>query len=164
MQPKPRRTAGFSVLELMVVVAVVALLAAVATPSLVSWQRERRLTGAAANLAADLELAKMRALRENSFVAMIFSADGYTIFVDNGAGSGDPGDWVRSGDEPLIQTRTFPPGVQIPMSDLTLANHRVRFNGRGFPLDVTATESIPIVNEFGRRTITLTRLGNVRVN
>lgn len=163
MQPK-FRTAGFSVIELTVVVAIVALLAGLATPSLITWQRSRRLNGAVMNLIADFEVAKMRAVRENSFVVMLFRTDGYTIFVDNGAGSGDPGDWVRSGDEPLVQARTLPAGVEIPLADLTLADHRVRFNGRGFPLDVAAAETIPVFNEYGRRTITLTRLGNVRAN
>ena len=63
-----------------------------------------------------------------------------------------------------MQRRTFPQGVQIPLSDLSLPNRRVRFNGRGFPMDVAATEPIPIANERGRKNVTLTRLGNVRVN
>ena len=83
--------AGFSLVELMVVLALVAILAGLATPSLIAWQQSRRLNGAVTNLTADLEMAKMRAIRENSFVAMTFTVDGYTIFVDNGAGSGDPG-------------------------------------------------------------------------
>ena len=127
---------GFSVVELMVAIAVVAILAGLATPALVTWKQNHQLNGAAANLAADLEQAKMRAIRENSFVAVVFTAGGYTIFVDNGAGGGDPGDWVRSGDESLVQQRNLPPGVQLRMDDLTLANGRVRFNGRGFPMDV----------------------------
>ena len=155
---------GFSVVELMVAIAVVAILAGLATPALVTWKQRHQLNGAAANLAADLEQAKMRAIRENSFVAVLFTAGGYTIFVDNGAGSGEPGDWVRSGDEALVQQRSLPPGVQLRMADLTLANGRVRFNGRGFPLDVAATASIPVESAQGTREVTLSRLGNVRVN
>jgi hypothetical protein len=50
------------------------------------------------------------------------------------------------------------------MADLTLANGRVRFNGRGFPLDVAATASIPVESAHGTKEVTLSRLGNVRVN
>jgi type IV fimbrial biogenesis protein FimT len=159
-----RTISGFSLIELMVVLAVVAVLAGFATPSMVTWQQSRKLNGAVSNLTADLEVAKMRAIRENSFIAVILTAEGYTIFVDNGAGSGDAGDWIRSGDEALVQRRTFPQGVQIQMADVSLPNSRVRFNGRGFPMDVAATESIPISNERGRKIVTITRLGNVRVN
>ena len=155
---------GFSVVELMVALAIVAILAGLATPALTTWKLNHQLYGAAANLAADLELAKMRAIRENSFVAVVFAAGGYTIFVDNGVGGGDPGDWVRSGEESLVQQRDFPPGVQIRMDDLTLADSRVRFNGRGFPMDVPATETIPVTNPKGTRQVTLSRVGNVRVN
>ena len=88
----------------MVVLAVVAVMAGLATPSMVTWLQSRKLNGAVTNLTADLELAKMCAIRENSFVAVVFTADGYTIFVDNGAGSGDAGDWIRSGDENLGAT------------------------------------------------------------
>ncbi len=155
---------GFSLVELMVVLAAVAILAGLATPAMLTWKQRQQLNGAAANLAADLEQAKMRAIRENSFVAVLFTAAGYTIFVDNGAGGGEPGDWVRSGDEALVQQRTFPPGVQIRLADLTLPTGRVRFNGRGFPLDLVATAGIPIASAQGTREVTLSRLGNVRVN
>jgi type IV fimbrial biogenesis protein FimT len=158
------RPAGFSLLEVMVAVGVAAVLAGLAVPALITWKQDRQLRGAATNLAADLGLAKMRAIRENAFVAVIFTAGGYTIFVDNGAGSGDAGDWVRSGDEALVQQRTFSPGVGVRMTDLTLPGNRLRFNGRGFPMDVAGVELIPIENGRGRKNITLTRLGNVRVN
>jgi hypothetical protein len=47
---------------------------------------------------------------------------------------------------------------------LTLPTGRVRFNGRGFPLDLVATAGIPIASAQGTREVTLSRLGNVRVN
>lgn len=154
---------GFSVIELVIAIAVVAILASVALPSFISWQRSHRLRGAATNLMADLEAAKMRAVRENSFVAVLFSGDSYTIFVDNGAGGGVAGDWTRNGGEALVQQRSLPPGVNIPVADLTLADKRVRFNGRGLPLDVDAFETIPLENAVVRKNISLTRLGNVRI-
>jgi prepilin-type N-terminal cleavage/methylation domain-containing protein len=159
-----RAASGFSLVEILVVLAAVAILAGLATPAMVTWKQQQQLNGAAANLAADLEQAKMRAIRENAFVAVLFTAASYTIFVDNGAGSGEPGDWMHSGDEALVQQRSLPPGVQLRMTDLTLANGRVRFNGRGFPLDVAATASIPVESAQGTKEVTLSRLGIVRVN
>lgn len=154
---------GFSVLELVVALAIVAILAGVALPSFIGWQQSNRLRGAATNLMADLDAAKMRAVRENSFVAVLFSTDRYTIFVDDGAGGGVAGDWTRNGTEALVQQRNLPSGVTIPLADLTLVNNRVRFSGRGLPMDVAAAETIPLENAVDRRNVSLTRLGNVRI-
>jgi type IV fimbrial biogenesis protein FimT len=155
-------TKGFNVLELVIAIAITAILASVALPSFISWQRSHRLSGAATNLMADLEAAKMRAVRENSFVAVLFSENSYTIFIDNGTGGGVAGDWIRNGQEALVQQRTLPTGVRIPMADLTLADQRVRFNGRGLPLDVAGVETIPLESDVSRKNISLTRLGTVR--
>jgi type IV fimbrial biogenesis protein FimT len=141
----------------------VAILASVALPSFLSWQRSHRLSGAATNLLADLEAAKTRAVRENSFVAVLFTGDSYTIFVDNGIGGGVAGDWTRNGSEALVQQRSLPSGVIIHIADVSLVNKRVRFNGRGLPLDVAALETIPVANAVERKTISLTRLGNLRI-
>lgn len=154
---------GFSIMELVVIFAAVAILAAVALPSFISWQRSNRLSGAATNLMADLEAAKMRAVRDNAFVAVVFSTNGYTIFVDNGVGGGVAGDWIRNGQEAVVQQRSLPSGVNIRMADVTLADKRLRFNGRGLPMDVGAFETIPLVNAIKQKNVSLTRLGNVRI-
>lgn len=154
---------GFTTLELAVAIAILAIMASVALPSLSKWQNSYRLRGAAVNLVGDLEMAKIRAIRENSSVAVLFNADSYRIFVDNGAGGGTAGDWIRNGDEALVQYRDLPAGVTIDLTDLTLADDRLRFNGRGQPPDVVATETIPLQNKVGRKNVTLNRLGAVRI-
>jgi prepilin-type N-terminal cleavage/methylation domain-containing protein len=164
MNRKTFNTDGFTALELAVVIAIVAILASVALPSFVTWQNSYRLRGAAVNLVGDLELAKIRAIRENSNVAVLFNADSYKIFVDNGSGGGTAGDWVRNGDEALVQFRELPAGVRINLTDLTLADDRVRFNGHGQPPDVVAEETIPLQNTVGRKNVTINRLGAVRIN
>jgi prepilin-type N-terminal cleavage/methylation domain-containing protein len=154
---------GFSLLELVVAIAIAAILGSLALPSFISWQRNSQLRGAATNLMADLEAAKIRAVRENSFVAVLFATDRYTIFVDNGDGGGTAGDWIRNGTESLIQQRILAAGLSIPLADLTLINQRVRFNGRGLPLNVVALETIPLQSAVGRRTVSLSRLGSLQI-
>lgn len=163
MNRKNYNTDGFTTLELAVVIAIVAIMACFALPSFVSWQNLNRLRGAAVNLVGDLEMAKIRAIRENSSVAVLFSENSYRIFVDNGSGGGTAGDWFRNGDEALVQYRELPAGVTINLTDLTLADDRLRFNGRGQPPDVVATETIPLQNRVGRKIITINRLGAVRI-
>jgi prepilin-type N-terminal cleavage/methylation domain-containing protein len=154
---------GFTLMELMVTIAIAAILSGIAIPSFVAWLNSNRLRGATLNLVADIGMAKMRAIRENSSVVVQLAADGYTIFIDNGAGAGVVGDGVRNGDEALIQSRTLPAGVSITLTDINLPNARVRFNSRGMPLDNAATEIIPVVNRVGRKNLELNRLGMLKV-
>jgi len=163
MRKKKLGKKGFTILELVVAIAIAAIMAAFALPSIVNWQNLSRLRGSAVNMVGDLEMAKIRAIRENSPVVAQFSAENYTIFVDNGAGGGTAGDGMRNGGEALVQYRKLPPGVTVDLTGLTLADDRLRFNGKGQPPDVAAVETIPLQNKVGRKNVTLNRLGTVRI-
>lgn len=80
----------FTIIELVIALAIIAILTSIALPSFLGWLQERRLSGASVNLLCDLEQAKIRAIRENVFIVVLFSGNGYLIFVDNGAGSAKP--------------------------------------------------------------------------
>jgi prepilin-type N-terminal cleavage/methylation domain-containing protein len=126
-----RRNSGFTAYELAVTLAIVAVLATVTMPSFLSWLTAHRLRGASINLMADMEMAKIRAIRENTFVAVQFGVDKYRIFVDNGSGGGVAGDWVQNGAELLVIDRPLPTGVSIPLAELALDG-----NGYGSPAGV----------------------------
>ncbi|MEJ5358794.1 MAG: GspH/FimT family pseudopilin [Desulfobacterales bacterium] len=157
-----RRDAGFSAFEVAVTLAVVALLASVSMPSFLRWLQVHRLRGAAINLTADLEMAKVRAIREGATVSVVFTESEYTLFLDNGAGGGAAGDGIRNGAEALVQYRRLPPGVRIDPARTTLPDHRLRFNSRGLAPDLSAAEVLCLVNGTGERRIRVNRLGNIR--
>lgn len=77
---------GFTLIELMVAIAVLAILVSVATPSFTSVINGNRLTGQANSLMADIQLARSEALRRNRSVRLCRSADGASC-------AGDAGDW-----------------------------------------------------------------------
>ncbi|MGD8882671.1 MAG: hypothetical protein PVI82_12320 [Desulfobacterales bacterium] len=79
-------------------------------PPYLKWNRARRLEGAVINLTTDLEMAKVRAIRENAFVVVEFNADRYTMFVDSGDGMGGLPNWSRDADERQIFNRKMPAG------------------------------------------------------
>jgi type IV fimbrial biogenesis protein FimT len=157
-----RRDSGFTAFEVAVTLAIIALLAAMSMPSFLKWLQGHRLRGAAINLVADLEMAKIRAMREGAFVTLQLTSNAYTIFLDDGNGGGVAGDMLRNGGERLLQTRQLPAGVSMPLGEVTLANQRMRFNSRGLPPDVVAAEVIPLVNSIGRKELRINRLGNLR--
>lgn len=67
---------GFTAVELMVTVAVIAIVAALATPSFNSMIQSSRLTAGANDLVAALQLARMEAIRSNGRVDVCPSTNG----------------------------------------------------------------------------------------
>ena len=67
---------GFTLVELMVVVAVMAILAAIAAPSMTGLINANRLSGQAGELSATMQLARSEAVRRNARVTVCPSSDG----------------------------------------------------------------------------------------
>jgi type IV fimbrial biogenesis protein FimT len=76
-----RPEGGFTVIELMVVIAVLAILLVVAAPSFMSTLAKRRLEGAAAELATDIQYARSEAVQRNAAVGVVFNTNCYTLYV-----------------------------------------------------------------------------------
>ena len=130
------KQSGFTTIELIIVVALLSILAAVGIPSYLNWLPDIRLKSAARNLKSDMMLAQQRAIRENARVAVVFNTGGksYTVFVDNGAGGGTPNDWTQNGTEALLKTETMPSQVAMDLAAFgAAADQRVSFDGRGLP-------------------------------
>lgn len=75
------RQRGFTLIELMVALAVAIVLLGVAVPSFLEATARARLQGAVNELAIDLQYARSQAVRERAAVALTVAADGasYTI-------------------------------------------------------------------------------------
>lgn len=159
------KKSGFTALELATTIAIVAVIAALAMPPYLSWNRARRLEGAVVNLTSDLEMAKMRAIRENAFVVVQFAADSYSMFLDTGNGLGGPPNWSQDTGEIRILSREMPSGVQIDTGSLSFPtfSDKMRFNARGIPPDILAPEIIPVANTVRGRQVSINRLGFVNV-
>ena len=154
---------GFTIYELLTVIGIIAILGTIAIPNMISMRSEAKLRGASNNLRADLQMAKLRALREKAIVALVFTANGYRIFLDNGASAGD---WNLDADESLLRNRQLPAGVTIALPTSFDSNNRTRFNGRGFPDPATLTGgltgTVTLENLRGSQMqITLNRLGRI---
>lgn len=103
-----RRQKGFSLIELMVTVALVSILMAVATPSFLTYQRNSELTSLTNSLSASLNAARGEAMKRGMY-AMVTPIDGtnwgsgWFVFVDT-----DRTKAYNSGTDILIATSDVP--------------------------------------------------------
>ena len=121
---------GFSLIELVVVIAMVAIISAIAIPNMIGWRGERQLRGAVNNLLGNLQLARMQAIREAETVSILFAAGNpatYSIFVDpNKNGSQDAG-------ERTLRDVTLPRGVAIQAASFSGGVAWMNYNTKGMP-------------------------------
>lgn len=139
---------GFTLIELMVTIALMAIMLGIAAPSFVTFKRNSELTSIANNFLAALNAARTEAMKRNMF-AMVMPANndndwskGWTVFVDtNDNGVFDSGDIV------VMKQESPPPYITLTGSNSTAASPSyVRYDGSGFsrpmnsdPSDTTLT-------------------------
>jgi type IV fimbrial biogenesis protein FimT len=70
---------GFTLIELIVAMAVLGILAAVAAPAIGEYLATQRLKGAAEELQTDLQFARMESVQRNTAVTVTMSGTGYRI-------------------------------------------------------------------------------------
>jgi len=90
--------AGFSFVELMVVIAIIGTLSAVAAPSFLRSLPEKRLKAAARNLYADMQRARLLAVKKNKAIRVRFVGDTekqYYYFDENNDSLATEGEFKR---------------------------------------------------------------------
>lgn len=61
---------GFTLMEMMIVVAIIGALSAIAIPNYLAWNQKYQLRGAVGNLYGNLQLARMSAMNQNTTVTV----------------------------------------------------------------------------------------------
>ena len=95
-----RRAAGFTAMELIIVMAIFGILAAIAVPNMIGQMPKYRLKGAARQVMGDLMWARMEAVsQKNEFRVFFISDHEYEILDDdNNDGNADTGEWTQTKD------------------------------------------------------------------
>gem|GEM_PF-509564 len=159
---------GFTAVELVVVIALVALLLALAVPSFTEWRNNTNLKAAARDVVSSFQFARVEAARRDATVTIRVTTGGggtgnCTVFVDNGQGGGTADDGVRNGSEPLLREITVPKGVTL----ISTTRTSYRFTNRGFPVLVTGDvwpATIAVGNGKRTYTVTLAAAGAVQLS
>jgi general secretion pathway protein H len=157
---------GYSLVELLVVILVIAILAAVSIPSINRWIKIYRLGTASQQVSDGLQATKMRAVAKTRRRELLFDVAGNRVGHEGGTlvplppgvafSTGEayvPPESGVSIDEPV----TFPPAGSA--SELRAA----AFTGKGLPdADPGETFAVYLSNDVGTRVVTMTSAGNIR--
>ena len=148
-----KKQGGFTLIEVVITVAIVGVLAMIAVPNMIGWRQERQMQGTARVFYSDLQLARFTAIREAETVSFIFAAPSgdYSLFIDPNQ------NYVLDAGEKLLNSETMPAGVTV--ENVTLAGNRTQFNSRGMAAE---TGNLDFTNSRGDRlTIYLNSLGRM---
>ena len=144
-------------MELMIVIAIVSIAAAIAVPNLIGWMPKQRLSLASRNILAVLQQSRLTAVKENADVTIIFNrtTESYSVFIDtNSSGTLDAG-------ETLLKTNPLPGGIDL--TSTTFASDTISFNRRGLPTNFTGGTVTVGRSGFKSKRINVNQTGNSKI-
>lgn len=115
MMRRPRRPHGFTLIELMVTLAIAAILMFLAIPSFVSYQRNTQLTSAANSLLAAINAARGEAMKRGMSAMVVPTNNGsdwttgWVVFVDKN----NSRTYTDTGDNTVLTQAKVPSGISI---------------------------------------------------
>ena len=109
--------AGFTFIELMVVISLIAIISAIAYPPFLSMRARYRLKAVAREVFTVLQVNKMRAVKESSITAVIFNqaSASYQVCFSRGAS-----DWADPSDNICNDTIVLDPAVRMTRGNAPL--------------------------------------------
>jgi len=152
---------GFTLTEVVVTLAILGIMTAISVPSYLSWLPRHKLQTSVRQIYDDLNLAKIRAVKDNTVAVVIFNLaeNNYDIFLDTVLQN-----WSYDGGEPIIrQNASFETGVT--MTGTTLPFNTTGFNNRGMlPTGAWPGGQVSLTNPTGLfMGVSVNTAGNITV-
>lgn len=87
MAPHRGHSQGFTLMEMMIGIALIGILTVVAVPNIALFSSGYKLRGAAREVVSDLQYAKMMAIKENRSFQVVFGTQSYQVNRGTGGGA-----------------------------------------------------------------------------
>ncbi len=133
-----RHHPGFTLIELITIMAILGILTALTIPNLSAWKTGYQLRSATMQLHQMLQQARLYAVKQHSKVIVNFDPDNdgklegdYIAFVDNGLD--DHTFWTREPDEQLLKRERLKGNVRFLKVSFAGGKPRLRFDPMGLP-------------------------------
>ena len=145
---------GFTMTEVAVVLSLIGIMTAISVPSYISWLPRHKLQTSVRQIYDDMQLAKIRAVKDNRNACIQFypATETYTVFFDV---DGIPG-YLNGTDVPIKSNVTLENGV-----DITVAN-TCGFNNRGMSTTAGLIQ-VFLANPTGNMRIDVNTAGNISI-
>jgi len=141
---------GLTLIELVIVMAIIAIGAVLIAPNIGGWLPVYRLKGATKDIVSTLRIAQMKAISTNLEYRVSFANQ--TFLLQKGNLSSGSTNWTAEG-----ATQTLPSGITMSVS---LSGGNAEFN----PNSTCSTGSLTLTSSKGTKKITLTTsTGRVKV-
>lgn len=156
-----RKNDGFTFCECVICFAIISTLSAIAIPSFFNIRDGIEFRAEVTAITLALQHAKIAAIKSNSPVVLQFEKDHYYVFVDNGEGDGNWGDWKCQENERILVRHQLASGFELTTN---FSAGRTRF--RGSPGMKAGTITIENVNGSKTQVIinTIGRIRTVRLS
>lgn len=148
-----KNNSAFTLIELMIVIAIMAILSAIALPNYQNFMAQKRLNGASREVYGNLSAARMQSINENKWIALNIDNDHqYTMFRDNNMNG------------------TVDTGESIIMKDLHPAYYDVTFSSSSgtvivfYPNGTGSTGTLGLTGSTGAKSITISSAGRIKIN
>jgi type IV fimbrial biogenesis protein FimT len=143
MRDGMKRTSGFTIIELVVVLSILITLTAISIPAFTKWLPNYKLKGAAMDLYSRMQFAKSEAIRANSQYAVIFDpgSEEYKLVSSPGA----DGNFGTGGDDhevEIIKLSDYGFGIVYGKSSAT---KNMDDGGGSFPADAVSFNNNMVV-------------------
>ncbi len=127
-----RHQRGFTLMEVMIVTAIIGTLTAIAIPNILRYRDNSRLRAAASEMLSTFRKAQIAAVKRNFDTILLFNsptAGTTTVFLNNNPAINT----IQDAGEPTLEVFTLPVGCSMPAANITFAGSKTGYTPRGLP-------------------------------
>jgi len=136
------KNSGFTLIEFLTVIAIIAVVATIVLPNVISWLPRYRLSSGAEEIQSTLQLARLGAIKQNRDATVTFDTANQTFLAT-----------IIDGQ--MIKKGKMPAGILI--DSVSSPSSLVQFDSRGLADD--STKILVKNNQGGMKTITVNIVG-----